>query len=72
MSDITPFQGFRTPDGKVHTTEADARAHLNRETYVKAATAYADARSIPPEGPNRTRVINVIVDYLAYEEALGE
>jgi hypothetical protein len=68
MSDITPFTGFRTPDGVIHDTQEAARMHMLKDTFRGAADAFIAAKGIVNK-TQATRVRNTIIEYLAYEES---
>jgi hypothetical protein len=68
MSDITPFNGFTTPDGVIHPTEEAARMHLMKDAFRGAADAFIAAKGIVNK-TQATRVRNTIIEYLAFEES---
>lgn len=67
MPEIQEVPSFRTPDGQIFSSKKEALAHLSKETYRDRAEAYADDRKL--EKAARTRAINIILDYCAFEES---
>jgi hypothetical protein len=67
MSNIQEVQSYRTPDGQIFTSKKEAMAHIHKEAYRGRAEAYADDRKL--EKASRTRAINIILDYCAFEES---
>lgn len=64
---IEEVPSYRTPDGKVFSTKEEAILHTKRESYRAQAEIYAAKRGI--EGAaNKTRAVNTIIDYCAFEE----
>lgn len=70
MANIEAVQSYKTPDGKIFLSKEDAIAYTHRELYRERAEAYTTHRKI--EGPNKTRTVNTIIDYCAFEEVFGD
>lgn len=66
MAQIEAVQSYRTADGKVFATKREALMHTHREAYRKRAEEFAD--SVGLEGATKTRAVNIVIDYCAFEE----
>jgi len=63
---IKEIASYQTPDGQFFKTKQEAMAHLHRETYRSRAEEYATSKGLA--GANKTRAVNIIADYCAFEE----
>lgn len=63
---IEEVKSFRTPDGQFFASKQEAMIHMHRKAYLERAEAFAEAKGL--EGASKTRAINIIADYCAFEE----
>ena len=63
---IEPVQSFRTPDGKLFSSEQYAYMHMNKDSYTQRVKEFIDAKASWGRGQD-TRALNTISEFLAFE-----